>query len=478
MPKSVSDLSAHPGNPRSITEKKLAQLGRTMSEFGDLSGVVFNQTTGHLVGGTQRSKNFDASSKLVITKKYDRPTRTGTVAEGYILAPNGERWTYREVAWDPNREKAASIAANQGAGVWDLPKLENWLKELGSFDVDFDLDLTGLDDIELKEFAGITVSEHQRKSKTGVDEDDVPEKAPPRTKSGDIYRLGAHRLMCGDSTDAKTVGRLFREMRADVCFTSPPYSDQRVYNGKTDLSCERLALFMSAAKEVCPFFCVNLGYARKDGEVAPYWNAYIDQACSAGLKFLSWNVWNKGEAGSIGTMTAPFALSHEWIFVFGCTVLSINKTKPNKHAGVKTHGSKCRSADGTLLPATGTVVARFGKMLSVSSISPLKSRKEKVGHPAMFPVALPEQYIEAMTGTGGTVYDPFGGGGTTMIACEKLDRRCFMMEIDPGYCDVIVERWEKYTGKKAKLVHSAKSPETKLRKKSVAQLGGSSHAGT
>lgn len=144
-------LSPNPRNPRKITDKKLDDLKRSQEEFGDLSGVVFNCRSGVLVGGNQRSKNFDASSELVVTKRYAKPTKTGTVAEGYILF-NGERFNYREVDWDTPRETAAGIAANKNAGEWDQVKLSEQMRELGSFDMDYDLDLTMFDVNEREKF--------------------------------------------------------------------------------------------------------------------------------------------------------------------------------------------------------------------------------------------------------------------------------------------------------------------------------------
>lgn len=154
MPKtkpSVKSLAQNPKNPRVITDEKLDQLTRSMEAHGDISGVVFNRRTGHLVGGNQRSKGFDSSSHLVISKRFDPPTKKGTVAIGYV-EQDGERFSYREVDWDENQETAAMIAANKNAGEWDDKALKEQLKNLASFDVDFDMELTMFDDGELMGF--------------------------------------------------------------------------------------------------------------------------------------------------------------------------------------------------------------------------------------------------------------------------------------------------------------------------------------
>jgi hypothetical protein len=146
-----------------------------MQAHGDLSGVVFNRKTGNLVGGTQRSKKFDKTAEVVITKRFPKPTKVGTVALGYIKF-KGERFSYREVEWDKHQEMAASLAANNNAGEWDQEELGVQLKELGSFDVDYDLDLTMFDENEIDLFKTTTVSEHERELPNGnkvIDEDEL-----------------------------------------------------------------------------------------------------------------------------------------------------------------------------------------------------------------------------------------------------------------------------------------------------------------
>lgn len=125
-------------NPRKITDRQLEMLAKSMFEFGDLSGFVLNIKTGNLVGGHQRLKNIPQDA-IIKKEKLENISRTGTVAEGYILA-NGERWSYREVEWDLYKEKMANIAANKHGGEFDNEKLVEILEELSSQPfVDFDL---------------------------------------------------------------------------------------------------------------------------------------------------------------------------------------------------------------------------------------------------------------------------------------------------------------------------------------------------
>ncbi len=140
----LSDLPKNPKNPRKISDKKLQMLQKSMAEFGSLDGIIFNKILNRLTGGHQRQK-VDPDAEVVITKTYDAPTDTGTVAEGYCII-QGERYPYREVEWSEAKDKAANIAANKGAGQWDYAQLSEWMLELDS--LNFDMDLTLFDDEE------------------------------------------------------------------------------------------------------------------------------------------------------------------------------------------------------------------------------------------------------------------------------------------------------------------------------------------
>ena len=133
----IKDIKPADYNPRKINAKQLAVLKKSMAEFGDLSGIVVNSRTGNMIGGHQRIKNLDPEWPI---KKNPEADDTGTIALGHVKTPWGQI-LYREVDWDPTKEKAANLAANKHGGEWDLPKLEIILNELK--DLDFDLELTG-----------------------------------------------------------------------------------------------------------------------------------------------------------------------------------------------------------------------------------------------------------------------------------------------------------------------------------------------
>jgi hypothetical protein len=146
-PEKVADLAEAPYNPRRISDSQLNLLRKAMLEFGDLSGIVYNKTTSHLIGGHQRVKHFTPDAEVSIDREFDPPTERGTVAEGHVLL-DGERWTYREVEWDADREAAANIAANQHGGEFVFTELVEILSELDAGG--YDATLTGFDSSELE----------------------------------------------------------------------------------------------------------------------------------------------------------------------------------------------------------------------------------------------------------------------------------------------------------------------------------------
>jgi DNA modification methylase len=195
---------------------------------------------------------------------------------------------------------------------------------------------------------------------------------------------------------------------------------------------------------------VNLGIARKDGALVRYWDDYIAAAEKSDLKLLSWNIWNRqGFAGfSVAQITAMFAIEHEWILIFGKNPKKLNHTVFNKSAGERSAGTN-RQKDGTLKKIEGVKVGAKRQLGTIYS-GGVEANPEG-NHPATFPIDFPVSHIEAMTSVGDYVFEPFAGSGTTLIAAEKLERKCLAIELDPAYCDVIVKRWEALTGEKAVL---------------------------
>lgn len=319
---------------------------------------------------------------------------------------------------------------------FDLALLDTELAEIETID----MTLLGFDDKETEPI------------ETQEDNTEIEVPVEPKAKYGDIYKLGNHRLMCGDSTNAEDVQSLMDGNSAEMLFTSPPYSDLREYEGNKDLSVDNLAQFIKVYKPYADVQCVNLGLQFKNKEVFPYWNTYIDLAHDCGMKLIAWNVWNKQTAGNIGMQTQHmFPIIHEWIFVFGEDAKKPNRTWKKKESSIKTQKgfTTVREADGTIHKTTrGDDSKKYKIMESVINLFP-ENGKIRHEHPATFPVKLPSEYIQALTDEGDNVIEPFGGSGTTLIACEQTNRKCFCMELEPKYVDVIINRWESLTGKKA-----------------------------
>lgn len=319
----------------------------------------------------------------------------------------------------------------------DLSGINLDLGEIGPFDIDL-LGIKGFE-IEIADKYG--------------DPDAVPE--PPKeakSKLGDLYQLGDHRLLCGDSTNIQHVERLMGGGKAELCFTSPPYGDQREYNDKTlNLNVDHIAEFITTSEPMVRLYAVVLGLMRREGEIFPYWDAFTSKAKAMGLKLLSWNIWDKGYAGSIGSASAMFTIDHEWVFIFGRERKELNRIVPNKYAGDIADHSWTRQQDGSVKKMKTKEIHSHRQLGTVIQVTPEK-QSTLFKHPAMFPVALPEKFIEGCTDVRDIVYEPFSGSGSTLIACEKTGRRCFGLEIDPLYVDVIVARWEQFTSKKATLL--------------------------
>jgi DNA modification methylase len=301
------------------------------------------------------------------------------------------------------------------------------------------------------------VAEDDEEGHTEVREDEAPEvdeDAEPIAKIGDIYQLGRHRLMCGSSTDFEDVAKLMDGNKARMLFTSPPYSDMREYEGGKDLNVANISTFIAVYRDFVDYQCVNLGLQWKNHEVFQYWDEYIETARNSGYKLLSWNVWDKLMCGSIGQQKAFFPNRHEWIFVFGTEFFEINQTWEKKAESIKENKRRgVREADGSFrITNKGDCTNKYKQMESVLPMYAELGRIRSL-HPATFPVGLPSEYIQAMSDKDDIIIEPFCGSGTTLIACEQLDRICYGMELEPKYVDVIIKRWETLTGEKAVLIN-------------------------
>ena len=434
---SVDDLIQDDHNFNRGTEQGQQLIERSFRECG-AGRSVFIDKDNRLVGGNKAQKGFKAAGKKRVVIVDSDPDTLVAVRRKDVSLDSAEG---RRMALLDNLTTQVNLA-------WDPSEIEAVGSEIDGFDPsDYGFDPSQL------EVAGMG-DETKPTTQTEVKEDDFDPDAHYETKvkRGEVWQLGNHRLMCGDSTSADDVARLMNGERADLLFTSPPYSDMRAYNGGKDLSVVSLAKFIPTYEPYAEYQCVNLGLQVKDGEIVQYWDAYIASAKDCGYKLMGWNVWDKLTTGAISNQVDFITPTrHEWLFVFGKAFKEINRTWEKKPESIVKGDvvKKIRgNGDDFHSSTTGDHSQPYKKMESVLSITS-EHGEIRSEHPAVFPVRLPAEYIAAFTNEGNIVIEPFGGSGTTMIAAEQLGRKCRMMELDPHYCTVIIARWEKLTGEKA-----------------------------
>ena len=403
--KPISEIKSNPNNPRIIKDDKFKKLVASIKEFPkmlELRPIVCN-SDGVVLGGNMRLKACKEARLKEVPVIYANELNEEEQRE-FIIKDNVG---FGEWDWD--------ILANE----WDTDKLQDW-------GLDLPLDVS-VEELE-----------------AGEDNYEIPNEITTDIVLGDLFEIGEHRLMCGDSTDSDSVAKLMNGEKAELLFTSPPYSDMREYNGNKDLSIENIIEFITSFYQYCEYQVINLGIQRKEGEIIEYWNNYIEKAKYNGYLFLSWNIWNRENAGfSIANITSMFATQHEWIFVFGKKVKKLNLTVENKEAGNTRNEVANRQKDGSIKSKKAPIIRDKRQLGTINTINPQLSRDENVKHPAMFPIQLPSEYIKAITNEKDIVSEPFLGSGTTMVAAHQLKRKCYGMELDPKYCQVIIDRMKK-----------------------------------
>lgn len=360
---------------------------------------------------------------------------------------------YPDWTVEDDKVKAYVFAANENARKAEIDmKLANQiLNEIDSGA--FDMELTGLLEKEREQLATWTPEDMSE----AAGEDEVPD--PPKkakTNRGDIYRLGAHRLMCGDSSEAAEVAALMGGEKSGLCFTSPPYGQQREYTQESKEKISDWDGLMCGVFGNIPMLddgqvLVNLGLIHRDNSVVEYWRNWIEFMKSSGWRFFAWYVWDQG-AGLPADWNGRLAPSFEFVFHFNKRNIRPNKFIETKPESQKAKGKKAsigfRKEGGSVAVSSPDKIGQCYKIPD-SVIRINRNSQDGKLHPATFPVSF--AVFNLMTYPG-LVYEPFCGSGSTIIAAEKLGRKCFGMEISPLYCDVIVARWEKFTGKKAELV--------------------------
>lgn len=355
------------------------KLKRSLEQFGYVEPVIWNKTTGRVVGGHQRLKVL---MDMGVTE-----------VECVVIE------------MDEDREKALNIALNKISGDWDKEKLALLITDLQC--ADFDVSLTGFDPAELDDL--LCVGENVKDDDFDVD---AELQKPALTKLGDVWTLGRHRLVCGDSTKTETFALLMGEGKANLVVTDPPYNVN--YEGsagkiKND-SMENTAFYeflLAAFKNTEAVMAddASIYIFHSDTEGLNFRKAFSD----AGFFLSGCCIWKKQ---SLVLGRSPYQWQHEPV-LFGWK----KKGKHQWYTGRKE-----------------TTIWEFDKP------------KKNGDHPTMKPIPLLAYPITNSSMSNTLVLDPFGGSGSTLIACEQTDRSCYTIELDEKFCDVIVKRYIEQVG--------------------------------
>lgn len=360
--KALSELIPYEKNPRKISDEAVNAVAESIQEFGFKNPILIDKDNVIIAGHTRRLASLKLGLERVPCVVVDDLT--------------------------PQQIKALRLADNK-------------TNELADWDIgELDLELEGLLDMDMERF-GFELPELDEP--TEVVEDEIPEEVETRCKLGDIWRLGNHRLMCGDSTDKASVERLMGGGKADMVFTDPPYNVAfNGRSGKFDVI-ENDDLSENDFKDLITASCDIIRILNpKEYYIWCNWKFY--GLLQEQLDYKSCIVWAKNVFG----MGKGYRHQHEFCLFNGTIDEGINNE---------------------------------------SDLWEIAKDTNYV-HPTQKPVALCARALKNHKDAN-VVVDLFGGSGSTLIACEQLNRRCYMVELDPHYCDVIITRWENLTGEKA-----------------------------
>jgi len=378
--KTLDQLKDHPKNPRRLSKKVYAELKKSIDKFGLIDKPIITQDN-LIIGGHQRIKVL----------KKDNVNEV-------------ECWVAQEKMSDKDVDEL-NIRLNKNTGDWDFDVLANsWdPKDL----LDWGFDEKELD-IDMQAIMGINEDEESKLLE--------PTKNPT-TKLGDVYQLGNHRLICGDSTMPETVKTLLDGAEPILMVTDPPYGVNYDANWRSES-------FKDGGKRATGTVQnddqVNwaLAYSLFQGSAAYIWHSFkmpLQSLIDAEFELVSEIIWVK-QHFAIGR--GDYHWQHEpcWYAV----------KKGHKH---NWQGSRKETT-----------------VWEISNLNAFGTNKEdeRTAHSTQKPLDCMRKPIKNNTATGEGVYDPFLGSGTTLIACEELGRYCYGIELDPAYCDMIVDRWQRY----------------------------------
>jgi DNA modification methylase len=380
-------------NARKIPQSAIDKVAGSIKEFGWRQPIVVDKEGVIIVGHTRLKGAMKLGLKEVPIHVADQ--LTDSQVKAYRLADNR---TGQETGWDD-----------------ELLSLE--LKELS--ELDLDLVLTGFDDKEINQI----INQYSDNKEGNIGDDEIPGEIETRTNPGDLWLLGNHRLICGDATNEGDYIILSNNQKADMVFTDPPYNVNYSGRGKNNLgtiqndnmSNDAFQLFLNDSfnlidKYIKPLSSLYVchGDSKTDAKIA------FEIVFGKYFKKSSTIIWVKQSAG-MGWQ--DYRVQHEPI-LYGW------KEGDGKHPF---YGGRTKS--------------------TIWNIN--RDNQAKYKHPTQKPLALIEEALKNSSKEEDIILDPFGGSGSTLLACEKTNRKALTLELDPKFCDVIIQRWEDYTGQKA-----------------------------
>ena len=412
----ITDIIPSEYNPRKISPEEYTKLANSIQEFGFVDPIIINLNNNHIIGGHQRYEFL--LNQYVQNKEYStlKLLKLGDI--GWIF-PETELTVENE-----DYEKALNIALNKISGEWDNDKLNELFQDLKLND--FDLDLTGFDNIELEELNfEVTDEDILNDTLDVVDDEYVPEDDLTVTvERGDLYRLGNHYLMCGDSTNSDDVDKLMQGHKADISFTSPPYNA-----GTTPTEAH---------------MGISSKYKHDDDnktteEYTKFLNDYLANAIKhSKYTFMNIQSLSNNKVSLIETLhdnKEYFADTIIWDKMAGQPAMAKNVLN-SVFEYIHIFSERATRTIGT--------IEFRGTLENIVHIPLQRSNEYCKIHNATFSIDFVSYFVKHFAKD--SVLDLFGGTGTTLIACEQLGRVCYMMEYDPYYCQVVLDRFRRFTG--------------------------------
>ena len=417
---STGSLVPWAGNPRKNDGDPVERVAKSIQRFGFGAPIIARASDREIIAGHTRWK---AAQRLGM-----------------------DRVPVRFLDVDEDEAHALALADNRLTEItpWDDEALADVLRGLEEATVD--LDGLGWTEEELDAVMRVERPRHEPSNDVPDVQDEV------HSQPGEVYELGPHRLICGDSTKAETWAALMGDERWSMVMTSPPYAQQRDYGVAKSVVQHWEAMMVGVTDaawehaESDAQMLVNLGLVHEGCRVNEYWRPWLDAFDARGLRLFGWYVWDQGCGLPMTSKRGRLMPSHEFIFHVQQERKAAAQTVPKKAENIGARiKSGMRRKDGTV---TGWSSPDASKAAVKVLDSVIRVKREmgdiRSDHPATFPVALPAALVPVWTGEGDIVAEPFAGSGTTLLACAATGRTARLIELDPKYCDVIRRRWTRY----------------------------------